>query len=792
MKLRKLNPWPIAVTALVLIGLAVRVYAAWTLQYRPNSDHGLVALMAKHMAEGRDFPVFFYGQPYMGSLEPFASAVLIWLFGPTPFMVCLGVALTGVVLLPLIYVYGRDADSPLAGVLAVVYALVGSRVVLYFSVAPRGGYMTMMVFGFAAVWAACRIATRLHAGHGVSRWAYAALGFLAGAGWWSNQLVVVFLATACIVLLLGFRLTMLTRGLIPALSGFVAGGLPWWLWNLRYEWGSFDFAGTFGKVTLKQGCRSFAEQFLSLTGLEPFSAGIQKARLTLLLLALAAFVGIVIRDRLRRRDGLRFYYRIALPVLSTVMAAFYVQSHYARFDGASRYLMPLVPALAIMLGVVCARIRFPGRFPAGVLLLLAVLPPYTLEFRATTLKGMQAEQPLYERADKLADYLESRGGGTAVGDWVLHHWMNFASGERLRIAFLPTERYAPYAREAELADAPAVIGNFKRFRTFLATTAGTSVPTNVAGFEIDTDIAPPSDEWQYVNLEAIVSVTDHTGTPAMPALTDLCLDTTWTGQVTRHTNAVLTFEFPEAVPVCGIRFLSPSDRYPPSVTVEAGYHGDTAWHTLMERQQATCFFWSGASPKVDGMQYFQEFRFPAATGQIERLAIRFDAGDRRIPRTFVLSEVRLLAQGPSRGSLPDAAACVQAVQQHGIRRLYAPRWLAGRMWTATGGTLDVTVPGNLRRSINSLTVRDKTLPEPVTVKGNTGFICDVRDAAASRQALNSRGLAWRETPLGRYVLLTVPAPAPTLEAARLPTLYWTELGCFGADIERLERQAAAR
>ncbi|MBU4429254.1 MAG: hypothetical protein KKE37_07875, partial [Verrucomicrobia bacterium] len=54
--------------ALLVFGAAVRVFFAACFRFSMNSDYGIVALMAKHIVEGRDFPVFFYGQAYMGSL----------------------------------------------------------------------------------------------------------------------------------------------------------------------------------------------------------------------------------------------------------------------------------------------------------------------------------------------------------------------------------------------------------------------------------------------------------------------------------------------------------------------------------------------------------------------------------------------------------------------------------------------------------------------------------------------------------------------------------------------------
>lgn len=50
---------------------------------RFDADQGIVGLMAKHISEGRAFPVFFYGQSYLPALEAYLAAPLMWVLGPS-------------------------------------------------------------------------------------------------------------------------------------------------------------------------------------------------------------------------------------------------------------------------------------------------------------------------------------------------------------------------------------------------------------------------------------------------------------------------------------------------------------------------------------------------------------------------------------------------------------------------------------------------------------------------------------------------------------------------------------
>ena len=60
--------------------------ATWYEQFEFNADQAIVGLMAKHLADGRAFPLFFYGQHYMLGVQAWIAAPFVALGGPTVFM----------------------------------------------------------------------------------------------------------------------------------------------------------------------------------------------------------------------------------------------------------------------------------------------------------------------------------------------------------------------------------------------------------------------------------------------------------------------------------------------------------------------------------------------------------------------------------------------------------------------------------------------------------------------------------------------------------------------------------
>jgi hypothetical protein len=71
----------LAASAAVVLILARSVIWVFFEQSHFDSDQAVVGLMAKHLAEGRAFPLFFYGQHYMLAVEAWMAAPLFRLAG---------------------------------------------------------------------------------------------------------------------------------------------------------------------------------------------------------------------------------------------------------------------------------------------------------------------------------------------------------------------------------------------------------------------------------------------------------------------------------------------------------------------------------------------------------------------------------------------------------------------------------------------------------------------------------------------------------------------------------------
>jgi hypothetical protein len=307
------------------------------------------------------------------------------------------------------------------------------------------------------------------------------------------------------------------------------------------------------------------------------------------------------------------------------------------------------------------------------------------------------------------------------------------------------------------------------------------MPTNVP--------ARPPDNWRYLDSSSVVMGVDGEGNSCREALTDAVMDTRWSVFTGTTNFPALTFTFDRPVSLCGIRFLSPDDRYPREVVVEGQEQDGEPWATVLPAARSEGRFWSGRQVAREENQYYQEWRFAVPTGGLRsvRMAFRM-AGN---PHEVRLSEVLFMEQAtPPEGTIPSFDACLAVLRTAGVRQFYGPQWISDRLAWAVTDKATMQVPSRVPDTAEAWAAYDPVRPRPVLLRGRTGFMMDVRDAPRSRALLRARGLNWEETALGCYVLLLVPRPEGTDDAARYPILYWTELGCFAADRGRFASRKA--
>ncbi|TDB70942.1 hypothetical protein [Micromonospora sp. KC723] len=226
---RRTPRWPRPALLALLVGAAGVAYRAALLLAdtpRTNSDEATMGLAALRIARGEDFPVFFYGQAYMGTLEAYLAAPLVALAGPS------WLALR----LPLLALYGLflylswsltrrlGGDRRFALLVVGVLAFGSDRIVKNQLIAG-GGYPELNPIGVGLALLTLDLAAGRPDGR---RWRYAGFGFLAGLAVWVDPLLLPYvLAVGAALLGAAVRERGPARGELrgPAGMALVGGAL---------------------------------------------------------------------------------------------------------------------------------------------------------------------------------------------------------------------------------------------------------------------------------------------------------------------------------------------------------------------------------------------------------------------------------------------------------------------------------------------------------------------------------------------------------------------------------------
>lgn len=744
---RRRAAWVLA--ALIGIGLAVRVYGAWQERDIMVPDSGVVALMARDMAAGAPWPTFFYGQPYMGSLEPAFSALLCRLFGTSGFMVNLGTALLGLLLIPVVYLWGRDAGGRVAGLAAAAFCVLGTHDSFHYMISPRGGYAALVVLTAALLWQTPRLAWQVRQG-AQPRLGYLLLGLLAGLAWWVHQLSIEVLASCALLTPMLAGLRILRPALLgPALLGFFLGSAPFWIWNATHQFETLRFLHESGHAAAAATLYDFLLRGRRWLGVEHAPAALQLligGACAVLVLAAALRIGHAARRRTwTEREG-HLASALLLPVFSYL---FFTHATFSTFHTA-RYLVPLVPAFALLGGMLAAEATRGGwRWLAmlPVLVIAAPAPRVLAEYRPRAANGAIFRT----RAREVANFLQRVGSEDTYGSFH-YHAFNFLADGRVRIVVPENDHVVAHMRRAEAARHIAVLSNHDGVQPFLDTAGGRARIGAAGGVRIHHTFTAPADplaeippaQWQ---------------ADAGPGLGDGRLDTGWHIAGPAGTNLDLEVHFTGPQVVSSIRLCAADRlRFPRRWRIEGRATVSDPWRELLPDQPVTPYFWSGPRPFCHGYAYRLQARFAPQT--LQGLRIRF------APHTHEthVAELACFGPGPAAPTEEEALpALVDTLQAAGVRQLYADRWVGNAVRNRTGGA--IACPGI--RFWMEPGWRDPTVP--VQVEPGAALLVRTEDLPACRRALaHAPGATWEEQSLPPWQLLVCRA-AP---AAAVTNLVW--------------------
>jgi hypothetical protein len=227
----------LGLAVLLVLGLGLRVAILASPLGELDGDEAVVGLMARHIAFEGELPVFYYGQPYLGSLEALTAAPLFRVFDSSPLLLKLVPTAysLGFLLMSVLLARRLFGDGP--AIATGVYLALPPSMWAVWSTKARGGYAELLLLGEALLLATLWWA-ELPEGRRAARAAFV-WGLLAGLATWTHLLAVVYLVPSVVYLLfrrtrrrlgdpreVGLVLLATAIGMLPLLINNLVGGFP--------------------------------------------------------------------------------------------------------------------------------------------------------------------------------------------------------------------------------------------------------------------------------------------------------------------------------------------------------------------------------------------------------------------------------------------------------------------------------------------------------------------------------------------------------------------------------------
>ena len=457
---------PLKRTAIFVCGAAALVLQLASFMF--YGDNAVAGLMAMHIGRLQEFPLYYWGAHYSGTLVSYIAAVFFSILGVSKTACALSAILLSWVWIISQYALARLLLGSAGALAALLVCLFPPFHVLRYATFFGGIYPETFAFSsILFLFAARRIS--FQPGHAALY--YFAAGAAAGFGQWLSPGMLPASAAMLIFFAVAEKKAFWKNCLPFFAAGFAAGCLPAIVYDIEHPLASLyrmggrlldvdrSFLNEPGKAGVIAG--RIAEKIVSVPrGLMRLPMAYMEAAGLLNLLLLAGGAVLAVKEAAARIREKRFPGAVDIAlVYAFVFAAFYalLLSGPASF----RYAVPLYIAAPLLLGRAFEVIYGRRRKLAVIILAAAVC------FNIFTVLRESGKKELYDIYG-LAAGLEKTGLKYAFSDYGTAYLVTFLTKEKIIVS--PTlfhadfyDRYPPYTRSARNSPDTAFIINAVTF-----------------------------------------------------------------------------------------------------------------------------------------------------------------------------------------------------------------------------------------------------------------------------------------------------------------------------------------
>lgn len=727
---------------LLLIGLILEIYAAWQNRFWENPDEGIVALMAKHMAEGKDFPFFFYGQAYMGSLEPIVTALLFVIFGVSGFVANLGSVACFFWILPILYFWAKDVEGEKAGFLTLIYAVLGPPCFYYYSYTPRGGYALTIVFSALILWLTSRYVFKEVNKQPTYKINYFILGIVSGLAWWTNQLIVATLITSFLIFIIFLRTKIFQKKIIVfGFTGFIIGSLPFWLWNIFNNFDTSKFVNSFGRTSFETGLKSFfLEKFPIIINILPDHTIRFWIEISVCFIIFTIFIISIIKSY-KSSNTIRFINGINIIFFIIISAIIFSRTHYASMN-TPRYLIPIVAPFAIIIGTSIAIISKKIKF-AWMLILIFLYNQVVSIPDFNSIKKNNIE--FYENTIPLQQFLEKQNLHSVYIKYY-DHGLNFVLKEQFCFSELNGDRYEPYNHFNETQDKIGILKNYGDVDKFLSINGGEAKIYSELSDRFNNiyyDFVPPQRNLTMLDNSLIKEITDSSGKSIKKIIMDNNSESVWQSSKPVNESDWIIIEFYKPVEGAFCRILGINQKsYPKNFYIEAQKDGDSEWISLSPKNSSSNFYWNGPRPYYFGDYFRLEIQFPViplTKLKIVNTCLHHVWSIKEL-QIFISKNENVISEEESLNLL------LKTLNEYNIKRLYADRWVSNAVYKETNGKIATTLDSKMFKNSPSYINSD------IHIDSYTAILLRNEQSDIAKSLLNLRFIEFKNISIGPWQL----------------------------------------
>lgn len=388
-----------------------------------NSDDAIMALMGKHIAEGKVPPVCFYGQLYLGSLSSHLYALAFQIFGYSVLVLkCVTLAIY-LAFIAAQFVLLREVFSVSFALAVGFFYSLPITPLLVAGFDNTSAYPLVLLLGSLLLYLAYLISFRQ------KEKLIPALGFLMGTAFWTHEVTAALILTSFIIVT--FKLKSRIRRYATLIGFAILGFLPQLLIEI---FNRFQLAGflTQGKRALDWNTvKAMADFTVSLLAADP-----HPWRYVVPLFLVSGFAYLVVLCLKKRA----FLPQAVFSLFTFLFFLLYLCAHFSAHS-AVRYFYPLyislpVLFLAILLGLK-SRVRTVLAFGL-VALLFIVFNLRTSLLHFGLVKDEQA------RLSQTVGAMQETGQRYWTADYWTAYLLTAVTGEELVVDALYYNRYPAY------------------------------------------------------------------------------------------------------------------------------------------------------------------------------------------------------------------------------------------------------------------------------------------------------------------------------------------------------------